>query len=128
MTAVASLNGKIVSEQELNVSIKDVGFLRGFAIFDFLVAYKNNPFHLTDHIQRLLNSAKVIGLPLIQSRAELDGWVRELLNHSQFKNDTDKTIKIIATGGIGAHTLAPAASANILISVEQYTRPAPCII
>jgi branched-subunit amino acid aminotransferase/4-amino-4-deoxychorismate lyase len=56
------LNGKFVDEKEAKISVYDLGLLRGYAVFDFLRTYNQKPFYLDDHLKRLLNSAKLIGL------------------------------------------------------------------
>jgi branched-chain amino acid aminotransferase len=56
------LNGKFVDEKEAKISVYDLGLLRGYAVFDFLRTYNQKPFYLDDHLKRLLNSAKIIGL------------------------------------------------------------------
>ena len=51
------LNGKFVKEEELVVSVNDLGFSRGFAVFDFLVTYqKQRLFMLERHVDRLFHS------------------------------------------------------------------------
>jgi branched-chain amino acid aminotransferase len=56
------LNGKFLDEKEAKISVYDLGLLRGYAVFDFLRTYNQKPFYLDDHLKRLLNSAKLIGL------------------------------------------------------------------
>jgi branched-chain amino acid aminotransferase len=56
------INGKFLDEKEAKISVYDLGLLRGYAVFDFLRTYNQKPFYLDDHLKRLLNSAKLIGL------------------------------------------------------------------
>jgi branched-chain amino acid aminotransferase len=56
------LNGKFLDEKEAKISVYDLGLLRGYAVFDFLRTYNQKPFYLDDHLKRLLNSAKLIGI------------------------------------------------------------------
>src|SRR4051812_33765658 len=91
------LNGKFVTEDELLISPRDLGFVRGYAVADFLVTYKNHPFKLSEHIDRLFKSAEIIGLQIPWSKAQVATWVKETLDKND--KDTEKTIKIIVSGG-----------------------------
>src|ERR1051325_4080068 len=65
------LNGQLVTETELRLSPRDLGFTRGYAVFDFLITYHGKPFMLDWHIERLLNSAKQIGLAVPWSKTQI---------------------------------------------------------
>ncbi len=92
------LNGKFVGEEELLISPRDLGYTRGYAVFDFLRTYNGKPFHLNEHIERLLNSAKIIDLKIPYTKEEIEKLVLDTLNKNN--KDTEKAIKIIASGGI----------------------------
>ncbi len=113
------LNGKFVSEDKLLVSPRDLGFVRGYAVTDFLVTYDNQPFKLTEHINRLFNSAEIIGLQIPWSKIQVVTWVRETLD----RNDKtfEKTIKIILSGG-ESKTMYQAEVPSIIIIVSPRIR------
>ncbi len=100
MQNIHFLNGKFVSEEELLISPRDLGYTRGYAVFDFLRTYNGKPFHLSEHIERLLNSAKLIDLKIPYTKEEIEKIVLETLNKNN--KDTEKAIKIIASGGISS--------------------------
>ena len=56
------LNGQYVTENKLLISPRDLGFSRGFGVFDYLRTYHNKPFKLKEHVQRLLKSTQIINL------------------------------------------------------------------
>lgn len=91
------LNGKFVTEDQLLISPKDLGFVRGYALTDFLVTYNHKPFKLPEHIDRLFNSAEIIGLQIPWSKQQLINWVQETLDKNE--KDSEKTVKIILSGG-----------------------------
>lgn len=114
------LNGKLVPEEELMISPRDIGFSRGYAVFDFLKTYTHHrPFKLQEHIDRLFNSANLIGLSLPWNKEEVKGWVLETLDAN--KNDTEKFIKIIISGGI-SNTMLPGNTPTIIILIDDATR------
>lgn len=110
------LNGKFVSEEELLISPRDLGFSRGYAVADFIVTYHNKPFKLSEHIDRLFNSADIISLKVPWSKTQITDWVLETLN----KNDkeTEKTIKIVISGGV-SHSLHQSGTPTIAIIVSK---------
>jgi len=111
------LNGKFVSEEDLLISPRDLGFSRGYAVSDFLVTHNHQPFKLAEHIDRLFNSAEMIGLKIPWRKVQIVKWVNETLG----KNDkeTEKTIKIFVTGGI-SKTLHQAEIPTIIIVINPY--------
>lgn len=111
------LNGKFVFENKLVVSARDVGFSRGFAVFDFLITYPHHrPFKLAEHINRLFNSANHINLPIPWTKEQVTSWVKETLDKNQ--TEGEKSIKIIISGGV-SNTMLPAEEPTIIIMIDQ---------
>lgn len=90
------LNGKIIFEDKAHVSINDLGLLRGYGVFDFLRTYNGKPFLLKEHLNRLENSIRKIGLKISISKTEIGKIISELLQKNKL---SDTTIKIVVTGG-----------------------------
>jgi len=93
------LNGKFVTDDGLFISPRDLGFARGYTVYDFLVTYNNQPFKLNEHIERLFRSAEIIELQIPWSKKQITTWVKETLNKNN--KETEKTVAIYLTGGIG---------------------------
>ncbi|OGH91513.1 MAG: hypothetical protein A2534_02310 [Candidatus Magasanikbacteria bacterium RIFOXYD2_FULL_39_9] len=96
MKKFCHINGKILLEEDASVSINDLGLLRGYAVFDFLRTYNGRPFLLQEHLNRLENSAKLVGLKVPLSKVRISKIIDELLKKNKLK---ETTIKIIVTGG-----------------------------
>jgi branched-chain amino acid aminotransferase len=97
MTNTIFLNNKFVDPKEATVSILDLGFLRGYGVFDFAIARKNNIFALDLHVERLRQSSEIINLELSFSLEKINQTTQELVE----KNGFDfSTIRWILTGGI----------------------------
>ena len=113
------LNGKFVTEDELLISPRDLGFVRGYSVADFIVTYNNKLFKLPEHVDRLFKSAEIIGLKIPWSKEQIIGWANETLD----KNDinSEKTIKIIFSGGI-SHSLHQAKIPTIIMIVSPRMR------
>ncbi len=110
------LNGKLVKEEDLVVSIRDLGFMRGFAVFDFLITYRGQrPFYLDRHLDRLFRSAELIGLAVPWDKAQVRAWVMEALAANA--DGEEKAIKIVVSGG-PSHTLLPSGTPTIAVIID----------
>jgi branched-chain amino acid aminotransferase len=112
------LNGKLVSDAELTIQVRDLGYIRGYGVFDFLITYQNGkPFHLTDHIERFLESARIIDLTLPYSAAQ----IREIVLQTLDANPTqgEKSIRLIASGGVGPDGLTQSETPSFICMVEK---------
>lgn len=116
------LNGKFVPEEELVVSVRDLGFMRGYAVFDFLRTYNRRPFQLHRNINRLFNSANAIGLKIPWTKEQVTQWVLDTIEKN--KSDTrEKTIKIILSGGISPHMLPSGAPTIVIVTDPRIPYP-----
>ncbi|NBK20666.1 MAG: amino acid aminotransferase [Spirochaetia bacterium] len=89
-------NGKIILEQEacLPITNREVQF--GFSTYESLRVVESHPVHLDDHLIRLENSCKGIGLAHPFTHAELTGWVHELIRVDQLE---EASVRILLVGG-----------------------------
>jgi len=98
------LDGNYVPEEEAAVSVFDHGLLYGDGVFEGIRAYNGRIFRLTEHIDRLFDSAKAIDLTIPLSREEFAGVIRETLHKNGL---TDAYIRPIVTRGAGTMGLDP---------------------
>ncbi len=96
MTSKHFLNGKIVDEKDLLISPRDLGYLRGYAVFDFLKTYGGKPFKLKEHIDRLYHSAELVGMSVPWSKEQVIQWIEETMAANEAG---EKFIKIVLSGG-----------------------------
>lgn len=108
------LDGKWIESNDLKISAFDLSVLRGYGIFDFLRTYNHKPFRLKEHIDRLYNSARILGLPMPWKKEEIEKVVAVGLkkNSPLFK---DFNIRIVVTGGVGSDSTTPGHPSLIVI-------------
>ena len=94
------------------VPMKDLGFLRGYGIFDFFRIMDGRPIFLSDHLDRFLSSASKMGIQHIYTKAVLSNLINELAATAQ---DSCLGVKMILTGGLSADGFSPSTSANLYI-------------
>lgn len=107
------INGKFLPESKACISVYDIGFLRGFAVFDFLRTYNFTPFYLKEHLKRLLKSAKIIGLKHNYTTKKLESIVLETLNKNRHLKEAN--IRIILTGGKTTDFITPSKATLIVM-------------
>lgn len=115
-------NGSWKKASEVHVSVKDVGFLRGYGIFDFFRIMDGNPVFLSDHLDRFMRSADLMGLKYSYSKEELATCIHEL---AAMSTDACLGVKMVLTGGESSNGFEPAESSNlwILPGVFQFADP-----
>ncbi|MFA7467503.1 MAG: branched-chain-amino-acid transaminase [Desulfotomaculaceae bacterium] len=98
------LDGKYVPEEEAVVSVFDHGLLYGDGIFEGIRAYHNRVFKLSEHLERLYESARTIILEIPISEAEMQEVVLETLRRNNLR---DAYIRLVVTRGKGDLGLDP---------------------
>lgn len=98
------INGKILEEQDANISVLDHGLLYGDGIFEGIRAYNSRVFKLKEHVARLYYSAKAIALEIPMTQAEMCKAVTETCKANNIK---DGYIRLVVTRGIGNMGLNP---------------------
>ncbi|MEK7517518.1 MAG: aminotransferase class IV [Patescibacteria group bacterium] len=116
MKSVHFLNGQLVNEDDLLISPRDLGYSRGYAVFEFMMTSKGRPFMLEKHIDRLYRSCQEISLNLPWPRELISDWVvRTLEANKSVKGE--KVMRITISGGPSL-TLSPAKIPTIVIMVD----------
>ena len=95
------INGEIKEKKDASVSVLDIGFLRGFGLYEALTSFNGKPFMLNDHLDRFEKGANFLNLKIPESREEIKNIIKELLNKNIENNKGfDRyNIKFILTGG-----------------------------
>ncbi len=92
------LNGKLVPEEEAKVSVFDHGLLYGDGVFEGIRVYDGNIFRLTEHIERMYESAKTIGMEVPMTFAEVVAATVKTVEANGMRN---AYIRLVVTRGRG---------------------------
>jgi len=98
------VNGDLVNEEDVRISVFDHGLLYGDGIFEGIRVYNNSVFELKAHIERLYKSAKAIRLQISFSQSELADAVEQAVKAN---NITDGYVRLVVTRGAGDLGLNP---------------------
>ncbi|MBC8413357.1 aminotransferase class IV, partial [bacterium] len=82
------LNNKLVKRKDALVSVFDHGFLYGDGIYETFRVYDGVVFMLQEHLERLFESASLIGLDIQKSRAAIKKAVYETLQANKLDEAT----------------------------------------
>jgi branched-chain amino acid aminotransferase len=89
---VAYINGEYVPKDQARISIFDVGFLRGDAVFDTTSAWNGRIFKLSAHLERLELSLRAARIPCPLPLEELRGVIVETTRRCGLRNAYIQTI------------------------------------
>lgn len=102
--AICWINGRLVDEQQAQVSVFDHGLLYGDGIFEGIRFYKRTAFRLAAHLTRLQQSARAIGITMPYTLSELDVAIDTVIQNYP---DADGYIRLMVTRGIGSLGINP---------------------
>ena len=128
MRAIVNVNGKITDGQQAVVSVFDHGFLYGEGVYETIRTYRQRPFLLDRHLQRLRKSAGMMALDVPLTDMQLDGSHRSDGDARALRPSpagTEWYIRVLLTRGIGDLSYDPAATAtpSLVVIVKPHVDP-----
>lgn len=109
------IDGQFIEDDKAVISVKDIVVLRGFGVFDFLITYNKRPFRLMQHVERLQNSAKHIGLEVGMSSEEICAITEETIKRNTHHDESN--IRLVYTGGVAADGVTPEGNGHLMVMV-----------
>ena len=118
---VVNINGVITPAEQANISVFDRGFLYGDSIYEVTYSEDNCLIFFHDHLERLYNSAAILGMSIFLSR---DNIIEESLKTLKASKLSRAYIRIIITRGETEIGLDPSHSFknNLIIIVKPQPR------
>lgn len=111
-------NGEIIDEKDVRISPSDLGFLRGYGVFDYLSVYAGKPFMVSRHFTRLQNSARAIALDVPITENQFYEIIERLIEKNNLQ---DGAIRIVLTGGESKNSISKNINPSLLIRTENPT-------
>lgn len=96
--AIFYVDGQFAPDDEAVIPVTDLAVLRGYGVFDLFRTYNGKPFHWQAHLERLVGSAKRIGLTLAWQREELTAIVMETIRKNP--EIVNAYVRVVITGGV----------------------------
>lgn len=101
---IVYLDGQYLPREQAMVSVFDHGFLYGDGVFEGIRSYNGVVFRLTEHLVRLYESAKTIGLEIPIPLSEMEEVVLETVRRNELR---DSYIRLVVSRGFGDLGLDP---------------------
>jgi branched-chain amino acid aminotransferase len=114
MQALWYVGGRWVHPHEATLSINDVAILRGYSVFESLRTYNRRPFHLAEHLNRLMHSAELIDLEIPYTRDFIAGVIQEAIERNPYKH---AAIRILVTGGESEDGILPIGKPTLAVLI-----------
>lgn len=103
------VSGKLVDKDQATVSVYDHGFLYGDGVFEGIRVYGGKVFLLSDHIERLYESARAIRLEIPMSKADLTAAVNSTVAANGL---SEGYVRLVVSRGGGSLGLDPRKTAD----------------
>lgn len=98
------MNGQLVTKEQAVISVFDHGFLYGDGVFEGIRIYDGVIFRLTEHLERLYDSAKSILLEIPLTQAEMEEAVVATVRANELASGY---IRLVVSRGVGDLGLDP---------------------
>ncbi len=113
-------NGTIAPVHETTMQINDLGFLRGYGMFDYFQTYNGRPFQWDMYWARYERSARLLNLPNPITKEKAYEVVMDLVRRTGKSNCA---IRFVLTGGYAEDSISVTIP-NLLI-ISEDTHPSP---
>ncbi len=98
------IDGKLYDKENAKISVFDHGLLYGDGVFEGIRMYNGKIFKCVEHIDRLFESARAIGIRIPMSKKEVIKAMEDTLKANDLK---DGYVRLLVTRGIGDLGLDP---------------------
>lgn len=126
MPTIACVNGRFLPISRATVSVEDRGFQFGDGVYEVVRSYAGEVFRLDAHLERLVQSAQAIRLPM---RYSLPQWRRLILRAYRMSRFPDAKIYLQLTRGPAPrdHGFPKAVRPTVVITVRNLEPLAPSL-
>ena len=108
---ICFFNGDFLPKSQARLSIDDLGFSRGYALFEHCRTYQRNIFHLQEHLMRLYEGGKKLHLPIPYAEKQ---WI-DICENLVFLNQYEEVgIKIYVTLGVASSGYLPSTGPTVV--------------
>lgn len=97
------INGNILTTAQAQLSVFDLGILRGYGVFDFFKVHDGVPVFAKDHLARFYRSSELLNLNVPLTPQDTLGIIEKLIDKN---NIIDGTFRLILTGGVSSNGIS----------------------
>lgn len=111
------VDGTFFPAHEAKIPVDDLAVLRGIGVCDIMRTFQGRPYFVDEHIDRLVESGKKIGLSLPWNRADIKQVVLQTLEKNPGLAEVN--IRIVITGGSSPDFLTPTGRPRLIVMVTE---------
>lgn len=115
-------NGELVDFDEVNIHPYDLGFLRGYGVFDVMITVNGKLFLFDEHWERFENSAGKLNLKIPVSKEEFRDILEKMV---ELDEEDDCVIRSILTGGVSENAFFLGDNPTFLVVTENMKKMSP---
>ena len=119
---ICYFNDAFVPLNEAAISPYDLGFLRGYAVFDMMPVVNGRPFFWERHYERLKRSASALGLAVPVSAPGYKKIIDELIARNTFR---EMSLRTVLSGGPSRDGFAPEAHQETFLVLAEEAHQYP---
>lgn len=122
------LNGKLVPASQAHLAIFDAGIVLGATVTEMTRTFRQEPYRLDDHLDRLFRSLKYTRMDVSVTKAELAAVSRELIAHNAKLTDPADELGLIhfvTAGEFPVYAGSAGRAARLTPTVCAHTFPMP---
>jgi len=119
MNSIICVNGRYVTKEKAVVSVKDMGMLYGYGLFETVKVHKGKPLFWDKHLRRLKESCVAVNINLPFAAADISEMVLKTINENKVK---DGSLRVTVTAGEDMKDKVSGGvtgSANIVVMVRH---------
>lgn len=114
------VDGAFVPAHEAMIPVDDLAILRGIGICDIMRTFHGRPYFVDEHIERLIESGKKIGLALPWSSTDIRQIVFQTLKKNPGPEEVN--IRIVITGGSSLDYMTPTGRPRLIVMVTPINK------
>lgn len=115
------LNGKFVEKNDAKVSVFDHGFLYGDGVFEGIRSYNRLVFKLSEHVNRLYESAHTLMLNINLSKTQMTKAIVDTLKANKLDSAYIRVIVSRGEGDLGLDPRKCTGKPNVIIIADKIT-------
>ena len=112
------LNGELVPLAQAKLSVFDAGFLHGAGLFETMRAYAGKVYRLDEHLDRLLESAKYLSVPVSIDKDSLARAVEQTLEANELG---EARVRLTLSRGDLRQSLDEEQAGTVLVTASALT-------
>jgi branched-chain amino acid aminotransferase len=114
------VNGEFLAGDRVTVPVRDLAFLRGYGVFDFMQSAHGQVFRMRDHFERLVRSAAALDLAVPVAYPEFEAIVARLVEANR---RGAFTVRMVLTGGCTPDGIRMGAPNFFVLFEDELTYP-----